>query len=45
MVVGLALNVTDNDVPGTAVQEALYSHVADRHYLQPATWGTLTLLN
>lgn len=45
MVVGIALNVTDNDVPGTAVQEALYSHVANRQYLQPATWGTLTLLN
>jgi hypothetical protein len=42
-VVGIALNASDNDVPGTARQEALYSHVPDREYLEPATWGTLTL--
>ncbi|MCP4421402.1 MAG: protein kinase [Chloroflexi bacterium] len=41
--IGLALNVSDNDVPGTAVQELLKSNVETRTYLSPATWGTLTL--
>lgn len=41
---GAALNVTDNDTPETAVQEAFYSHVATRRFSDPTSWGTLTLL-
>jgi tRNA A-37 threonylcarbamoyl transferase component Bud32 len=43
LTIGLALNVSDNDLPGTAVQELLKSNVETRTYLSPATWGTLTL--
>lgn len=43
MVIGLALNVNDNDTPGTAVQEMMKSHVATRTFSDPSTWGTLTL--
>ncbi|MCP5097679.1 MAG: hypothetical protein GY943_19200, partial [Chloroflexi bacterium] len=41
---GFALNVTDNDTPGTAVQEVFYSHVSTRTFSDPTTWGTLTLV-
>jgi hypothetical protein len=40
---GIALNVSDNDSVGTAVQEMMKSHVETRTYETPATWGTLTL--
>jgi len=40
---GLALNVSDNDTPGTAVQEVMQSHVPTRTFTDPTTWGTLTL--
>jgi hypothetical protein len=40
---GIALNVSDNDSVGTAVQEMMKSHVETRTYEAPATWGTLTL--
>ncbi|MCP5095950.1 MAG: hypothetical protein GY943_10390, partial [Chloroflexi bacterium] len=42
-VMGVALNVTDNDQVGTAVQETFYSHVSTRTFRDPTTWGTLTL--
>ena len=41
--IGIALNVSDNDSVGTAVQEMMKSHVETRTYEAPATWGTLTL--
>lgn len=40
---GIALNVNDNDTPGTAVQEVMKSHVATRKYSDPTSWGTVTL--
>jgi len=43
MRIGLALNVSDNDQPGTAVQEMMKSNVETRTYSDPASWGTLTL--
>jgi hypothetical protein len=43
LVLGLALNVSDNDVPGTAVQEVMKSHVPTRRFADPTSWGTLTL--
>lgn len=43
MRLGLALNVSDNDQPGTAVQEMMKSNVETRTFSSPATWGTLTL--
>jgi hypothetical protein len=43
LVIGLALNANDNDLPGTAIQEVMKSHVASRTLTNPTTWGTLTL--
>lgn len=43
LILGAALNVSDNDTPGTAVQERLLSTSATRRWSEPATWGTLTL--
>ncbi len=43
MRIGLALNVSDNDSVGTAVQEMMKSNVETRTYEAPYTWGTLTL--
>lgn len=43
LVLGIALNVNDNDTPGTAVQEVMKSHIAARTFRDPTTWGTLTL--
>lgn len=43
LLLGLALNASDNDRPGTAVQEVLKSHVASRRFADPTSWGTLTL--
>ncbi len=43
LVIGLALNVSDNDTVGTAVQEVMKSHVSTRQFDNPASWGTLTL--
>ncbi len=43
MVIGVALNVNDNDTPGTAEQEVMKSHVATRLFGDPTSWGTLTL--
>lgn len=41
--IGIALNVSDNDGPGTAVQEVMKSNSEDRNFTYPETWGTLTL--
>ena len=43
-VLGIALNVSDNDSPGNAVQEVMKSHVITRTLLDPSTWGRLTLV-
>jgi hypothetical protein len=43
LVLGVALNVNDNDGPGTAVQEVMKSHVPNRTLTNPTTWGTLRL--
>jgi hypothetical protein len=43
MTIGLALNASDNDTPGTAVQEIMKSHVPTRTLTDPTGWGTLTL--
>lgn len=43
MIFGLALNATDNDEPGTAVQEIMKSSAANRAFGDPTTWGTLVL--
>ncbi len=40
---GLALNVNDNDIPGTAVQEVMKSHIASRQFNDPSSWGTIQL--
>ncbi len=40
---GIALNVNDNDTPGTAVQEVMKSHVASRRFSDPTSWGTIVL--
>jgi hypothetical protein len=42
-VMGVALNANDDDVPGTAVQEVMMSHVSTRTLRNPTGWGTLTL--
>jgi hypothetical protein len=43
LVIGLALNASDNDTPGTGVQEVMMSHVSTRTLTDPRGWGTLTL--
>jgi hypothetical protein len=40
---GLALNVNDNDTPGTAVQEVMKSSAAARTFEDPRSWGRLVL--
>lgn len=40
---GVALNVNDNDTPGTAAQEVMMSHVSTRTLRNPSTWGVLRL--
>lgn len=39
--IGIALNVSDNDEPGTAVQEVMKSHMPGRTFSDPTTWDTL----
>jgi hypothetical protein len=41
--IGLAVNVNDNDRPGTAAQELMKSSAPNRRFADPTTWGTLTL--
>lgn len=43
MVLGLAVNVNDNDRPGVAAQEVMKSSIAGRRFGDPTSWGTLTL--
>ncbi|MEW5988622.1 MAG: sugar-binding protein [Chloroflexota bacterium] len=43
LVMGLALNVNDNDRPDQAVQEVMKSHVSTRTLTDPTGWGTLRL--
>jgi hypothetical protein len=43
VVIGLAVNVNDNDRPGTAAQEMMKSSAPNRRFSDPTTWGTLTL--
>lgn len=43
LILGAAFNASDNDTPGTAVQEYFLSNSASRKWSEPATWGTLTL--
>jgi hypothetical protein len=43
LVIGISLNASDNDSPGTAVQEVMMSHVSTRTLTDPRGWGTLTL--
>lgn len=40
---GIALNVNDNDTPGTAVQEVMMSHVSTRKFSDPSSWGMIIL--
>jgi serine/threonine protein kinase len=42
---GSCLCLSDNDVPGTAQQQALVSTAALRQWSDPTTWGTLILVN
>ena len=44
MMLGIALNVTDNDLLGESRQEVMLSHTPERTLLNPQSWGTLTLL-
>lgn len=41
--IGIALNVNDNDSPGTAVQEVMKSHVETRLFSDPSSWGVIVL--
>lgn len=43
LIVGLAVNVNDNDRPGTAAQEMMKSNAPNRRFADPTTWGTLSL--
>ncbi len=40
---GLAVNSSDDDAPGTAIQQSMVSSVATRKLLDPTSWGTLQL--
>jgi len=40
---GMALNVSDDDAPGTAIQQSMLSSVSTRQLLDPTSWGTLQL--
>lgn len=41
---GAAFSINDNDTPNTAKQELMLSHVASRLWIDPTSWGTITLL-
>ena len=40
---GVAVSVSDNDTPGTNVQECMISAAPRREWQNPTTWGVLTL--
>ncbi len=45
LTIGVALSINDNDTPGSQQQQELaLSHVASRLWLDPTSWGTMTLL-
>jgi serine/threonine protein kinase len=43
--VGFCLNLSDNDVPNTAQQQAMISTAPMRKWGDPTTWGTLILVD
>jgi Carbohydrate family 9 binding domain-like len=40
---GMALNSSDDDAPGTALQQSMTSSVATRKLLDPTSWGTIQI--
>ena len=40
---GMALNSSDDDALGTAIQQSMNSSVATRQLLDPTTWGTIQI--
>ncbi len=40
---GFGFSVSDNDLAGTSGQQTMVSNVPDRNFLDPTTWGDLTL--
>jgi len=40
---GLALNSSDDDAPGTALQQSMTSSVSTRQLLDPTSWGTIQI--
>jgi hypothetical protein len=40
---GMALNSSDDDAPGTAIQQIMTSSVVTRKLLDPTSWGTIQL--
>jgi hypothetical protein len=40
---GFAISISDNDSPGTAVQQSLVSNISTRRLTDPTTWGSLIL--
>lgn len=40
---GLVASLSDNDTPGTNVQQCMISTAPDRNWQDPTTWGTLVL--
>ncbi len=40
---GIAASISDNDTPGTDVQECMISTARNRDWQDPTTWGTLEL--
>ncbi len=44
LLLGIALNASDNDIPGSAVQVIMKSHVESRTFESPDSWGTMVLI-
>lgn len=40
---GFGISVSDNDQSGTKTQQTMVSNLQNRNFLDPGTWGTLTL--
>lgn len=40
---GFAISISDNDNPGTAIQQTMVSNVSTRYFSDPTTWGDLVL--
>ena len=40
---GMALNSSDDDAPGTAIQQSMSSSVSTRQLLNPTSWGTVQI--